>query len=395
MSPASARLGACRSPPARPASAPPDSTRTDSAAGCPRSPPRSTTRRRAGARPRRREVGARRSSAGLGRRRRRRRHRVARDRAVVAAPRHPAPAAHGDAAADPRDHRAAQLQRAATRHRQLELDRDVYPRPRARRAALAGGASLSREELHAAWEAAGIATAGQRGYHLIWWLAQEAVVCCGPSRGAASASCCSTNGRRRRPASPTARRPSATSSSPTPRPRPGHRARLRLVERPHAHRCALGARRGRRRGRGLRRRARSSPRMPGGRPIPRRPRRARRAALALAAFDEYFLGYTDRSGGLRSAPCAEGDARPQRGVPADSRLGAGVVGASGSATRAKGAASVALDPFDPVDRPATSSPLRRWARFQATLGRDHGRGTSTAPARRRGTGGRDRVPPVP
>jgi hypothetical protein len=76
------------------------------------------------------------------------------------------------------------LQKAATRHRQLELDREVYATARdiAERA-LAGGVHLSRDELQALWEAAGIRTGGQRGYHLIWWLALDAVLCCGPVDG--------------------------------------------------------------------------------------------------------------------------------------------------------------------------------------------------------------------
>jgi len=78
---------------------------------------------------------------------------------------------------------ARELRRATLTHRTLELDDAVYRRARAvAERELAGGA-MSREELLAAWEDAGISTAGQRGYHLIWWLALEAVVCCGPVEG--------------------------------------------------------------------------------------------------------------------------------------------------------------------------------------------------------------------
>ena len=74
-----------------------------------------------------------------------------------------------------------ELQRATTRHRQLELDEAVVRRARTiAERKLSGGRSLSRAELQTAWEEAGIATTGQRGYHLIWWLASEAVVCWGP-----------------------------------------------------------------------------------------------------------------------------------------------------------------------------------------------------------------------
>ncbi len=69
----------------------------------------------------------------------------------------------------------------ALRHRQLELDdgdfaiaRDLVVR------ALAGGRSLGRAELMELWESNGIRTAGQRGYHLIYYLAQTGVLCWGP-----------------------------------------------------------------------------------------------------------------------------------------------------------------------------------------------------------------------
>ncbi|MFI5060549.1 MAG: winged helix DNA-binding domain-containing protein [Actinomycetales bacterium] len=73
----------------------------------------------------------------------------------------------------------------ALRHRQLELEsghlaeaRDVVTE------ALAGGKSIGRAELMRLWESHGIATAGQRGYHLIYFLAQTGVLCWGPSHKA-------------------------------------------------------------------------------------------------------------------------------------------------------------------------------------------------------------------
>ena len=73
-----------------------------------------------------------------------------------------------------------ELQRAATRHAGLELDAAVYRKARSIAERELAGGSRSRAELQEAWEAAGIATGGQRGYHLIWWLASEAIVCWGP-----------------------------------------------------------------------------------------------------------------------------------------------------------------------------------------------------------------------
>ncbi|MWB98419.1 winged helix DNA-binding domain-containing protein [Agromyces seonyuensis] len=79
---------------------------------------------------------------------------------------------------------ARTLRSAARRHEQLELDGAILARADAiAERELAGGASRSRAELLAAWEAEGIATGAGRGYHLIWWLALEARLCCGPVEG--------------------------------------------------------------------------------------------------------------------------------------------------------------------------------------------------------------------
>ncbi|MEF3403766.1 winged helix DNA-binding domain-containing protein [Agromyces sp. CCNWLW203] len=73
------------------------------------------------------------------------------------------------------------MQRAAKTHRDEGLDDEVHAV--ARRVAvheLEGGRAATRDELQTAWAAAGIDTAGQRGYHLIWRLANEGLLCCGP-----------------------------------------------------------------------------------------------------------------------------------------------------------------------------------------------------------------------
>jgi hypothetical protein len=48
--------------------------------------------------------------------------------------------------------------------------------------ALTGGGRLRREQLLAAWDRGGISTAGQRGYHLLAYLAQTGTLCFGPVR---------------------------------------------------------------------------------------------------------------------------------------------------------------------------------------------------------------------
>jgi hypothetical protein len=72
----------------------------------------------------------------------------------------------------------------AARHRQLDLDDTVFARAgRIAAAELRGGGSFSRDEFFALLEADGIATKGQRGVHIIWWLAHDGLLCWGPTRG--------------------------------------------------------------------------------------------------------------------------------------------------------------------------------------------------------------------
>ena len=73
--------------------------------------------------------------------------------------------------------------RAGTRRARLGLDAAALELARELAVgALAGGRRLSREELLAVWDGAGQATAGQRGYHLLWHLAQTGTLCFGPVR---------------------------------------------------------------------------------------------------------------------------------------------------------------------------------------------------------------------
>jgi hypothetical protein len=48
---------------------------------------------------------------------------------------------------------------------------------------LAGGRQLTRDALYAAFESARIAAGGQRGLHLVWWLAQQGLICFGAREG--------------------------------------------------------------------------------------------------------------------------------------------------------------------------------------------------------------------
>lgn len=79
---------------------------------------------------------------------------------------------------------ARPLAAAARRRGQLGLtDADVTTARRAAVDALTGSGGLTRAELLAAFDAAGLATAGGPGYHLIAQLAQQGVLCLGPRRG--------------------------------------------------------------------------------------------------------------------------------------------------------------------------------------------------------------------
>jgi hypothetical protein len=74
--------------------------------------------------------------------------------------------------------------RAAGRHQQLGLDDEAFDRSRrAVRAALQGGRRLPRRALYQVLESAQISPAGQRGIHILGRLAQEGVICFGPREG--------------------------------------------------------------------------------------------------------------------------------------------------------------------------------------------------------------------
>jgi hypothetical protein len=71
-------------------------------------------------------------------------------------------------------------QAAAVRRAEAIDDDEILRAETAARRALAGGNRLTRKELFEAFEASGVATAKQRGYHLLVALSLRAVVCQGP-----------------------------------------------------------------------------------------------------------------------------------------------------------------------------------------------------------------------
>jgi len=76
------------------------------------------------------------------------------------------------------------LQSLTTRHRELDIDDAAVGRAMdVARGLLEGGRSATRPEIFAAFETAGLGTAGQRGVHLLGRLHQIGQLCLGPMRG--------------------------------------------------------------------------------------------------------------------------------------------------------------------------------------------------------------------
>lgn len=74
------------------------------------------------------------------------------------------------------------LQAFAARHRQLGLDAVTFDRARkTAEAGLAGGGRASRAEFMAMLQDNGIDASGQRGYHIVYALAQTGTLCWGPT----------------------------------------------------------------------------------------------------------------------------------------------------------------------------------------------------------------------
>lgn len=77
------------------------------------------------------------------------------------------------------------LASAGRRRAQLGIDDAILDRAQTVvQQCLAGGHRLRRVEMLARWEEAGLSISGQRGYYLLWHLAQTGTVCFGPVRGA-------------------------------------------------------------------------------------------------------------------------------------------------------------------------------------------------------------------
>jgi len=73
-----------------------------------------------------------------------------------------------------------QFRKAALTHRREGIDQDELARAEGlARNALRGGNGLARKEIFALWEAGGVSTQGQRGYHLLFALSVRGILCQG------------------------------------------------------------------------------------------------------------------------------------------------------------------------------------------------------------------------
>lgn len=76
---------------------------------------------------------------------------------------------------------ARQLAGDARRQKLLEIDEAILQRTRQLfQDGLTGGKCFTRSRMMALLEEAGISTSGQRGYHLLWYMAQAGLICLGP-----------------------------------------------------------------------------------------------------------------------------------------------------------------------------------------------------------------------
>lgn len=76
------------------------------------------------------------------------------------------------------------IQSAASRHRQLELDANVFSRAgRVAERALEGGKCVRRDTIYKLWSSAGIPTGDSRGLHVLGYLAMTGLICFGPRDG--------------------------------------------------------------------------------------------------------------------------------------------------------------------------------------------------------------------
>ena len=188
------------------------------------------------------------------------------------------------------------LARAAPRLRKLGLDAPTLSRARrALVAALEGGRALARPDAYRTLEAARVSARGERGLHLLWHFAHEGLLCFGPRAGKQQTFVLleewvpNAKGRPREEALGELARRYFTAHGPATLRDFAWWSGLTLAEAREA--VGLAGSRLERESFG------DEPHWFASRPPPAATREAPRAH-ALPAFDEFFVGYADRSAAL-------------------------------------------------------------------------------------------------
>jgi hypothetical protein len=257
-----------------------------------------------------------------------------------------------------------QRRAAAAVHRREGLDPgEVGRAERLASLALRGGGRLTRDELFGVWEAGGVVTAGQRGYHLLVALALRAAVCLGPVVPRAGGSAREQY---------VVRADEAITDAAAPPDPLAH-----LFERYLAGHAPAGARdfawwsglpltlaRRAAEAAGDRVRVIDDDPEPQYVPAGPAPRRAASApdVVALPPFDEYYLSYADRT-----RVCAPEDAvrvgPGSNGMVRAVILDRGRVAGTWTPARAAAGAAAAAEPFAPVAEGPLDAALRRYTAF--------------------------------
>lgn len=265
---------------------------------------------------------------------------------------------------------AANLARTAYRRRELELDARTLSRSEGVLSkALEGGALRSRAELFAQLEGAKISTEGQRGYHLLWHAAVNGLLCYAAPRGQEQAF-------------------ALLDDWVAPAPAKAREAAVaELALRYFSSRgpatledftwwAGLGVREARA---GLEAvAARLSSTTGDGRTWwfaeERRSPATLPAAFALPGFDEFLLGYSDRSAVLE--PAFSGRICPGgNGVFRSTLVLGGQVVGTWRRTVRRTTVDLSLEPFRPLKKAGRSAAERALAHYAAFLGRS----SSSAP----------------
>jgi hypothetical protein len=224
--------------------------------------------------------------------------------------------------------------------------------------ALGGGKRATRDELLALWERHKISTQGQRGYHMLVYAALRGVICFGPRQGNRDTFVL------------------LEEWLPKPRKLAGDEALAELARRYLASRAPAGPAdfawwAGLTLGQ-----ARAGLALAGEQPPPRAARVSPGDVLLLPGFDEYLLGYADRSAVLASEH-ASLIAPGKNGIFLPTLVVGGRVAGTWRARKTRRAVEITLAPFNPLSARTSTQLARAAQRYGAFLGLPVSVGLST------------------